>query len=109
MTDKQSNRTEQLQAFLKEKPDDPFLLFALAKEYEKLEESSKALELYETLARNQPDYIGTYYHYGNLLRAMGKEMEAQEVFQLGMRKAEEVNDAHALSELKRTASEGEIN
>lgn len=108
MAEKQSIRTEQLLAFLKDKPDDPFLLFALAKEYEKLEEPSKALDLYETLARDQPYYIGTYYHYGNLLRVMGKEVEAQEVFQLGMRKAEEVNDEHALSELKRTASEGEI-
>ena len=96
----ESKRLAQLINFLQESPEDPFLWFALAKEYEKLEQWEKAVEQFDRLRREQPEYIGTYYHYGKLLEAMGKVEEAGIVFQEGMERARQAADAHDLRELQ---------
>ena len=58
------SRLEQLQAFLKESPDDPFILFALAKEYEKQGDDDHTKQYFLQLTREHPKYVGTYYHLG---------------------------------------------
>jgi len=42
-------RLEQIKNFLKQSPNDSFLKYALAKEYEKLGELSTAISTYESL------------------------------------------------------------
>ena len=107
METNRNDRLNQLNQFLAENPDDPFLLFALARETEKLGDAEQALEAYRKLASEHPGYIGTYYHFGNLLRTFGKENEAQEVFRLGMLQARKAGDNHALAELQRIAMESD--
>lgn len=96
----ESKRLVQLINFLQESPEDPFLWFALAKEYEKLEQWEKALQQFDRLQREYPEYIGTYYHYGKLLEATGKAEKAGLIFQEGIQQARQEGDQHALRELQ---------
>jgi tetratricopeptide (TPR) repeat protein len=97
--DKKMTRLEQLRLFLEENPKDPFLLFALAREWEKCQEYVQALSAYDTLVEQHPRYIGTYYHYGSLLHAIGEKNKALEIFDRGIVIATDLKDYHALGEL----------
>ena len=55
-------RFKQIQKMLIENPEDSFLRFALAKEYEKKSEWIQSIELYIKIVESDPDYIGAYYH-----------------------------------------------
>ncbi|MEM8527167.1 MAG: tetratricopeptide repeat protein [Bacteroidota bacterium] len=94
-----SDRLKQLQDFLVDSPNDPFLLFAMAKEYEKLEATDEALSYYLKLTREHPDYVGTYYHLGRLQVTFGKYEAALNTYEKGMEVAKAAGDRHAYSEL----------
>jgi len=94
-----SSRLEQLKGFLADSPDDSFLIFAIAKEYEGLGNQEKALEHYLKLLEEDPDYIGTYYHLGKLYEQQEAFAKAFETYKVGMAIAKKAGDQHALSEL----------
>ncbi len=93
------NRLDQIKALRLEQPDDPFLLFALAKEYEKYDQLEQALEHYEQLVNEHPDYVGVYYHLGKLREHLGQTEGALAAYNQGIGVATKVNDHHALGEL----------
>lgn len=94
------NRLEQLQEFLKENPDDSFLIYAIASEYLKIEDFDNALNHFENLISNFPDYLATYYQLGMLYQLLGRLDEAQQTFLKGMDLATRKRDLHTLGELK---------
>jgi len=94
------SRIEQLEKMLDESPDDPFLIFALAKEYEKSEGTLQALLMYEHLVTNYPAYIATYYHYANVLHKAGNKNEAIHLLQKGVEEGTKAKEMHAVSEMK---------
>ena len=93
------NRLEKLQEFLKAEPNDPFLKYALATEYLRLNNHEEALKFYLDLVKNHEDYVGTYYHLGKLYEGLGKKEEAFEIYEKGIEIARKIKDNHALSEL----------
>ncbi len=94
-----SKRLQQLFSFLEESPDDAFILFAIAKEYEKLEVHETAFEYYHKLVTIDPDYVGTYYHLGKLYEEVAQGEKALKIYQKGIETAKKMKDQHALSEL----------
>lgn len=96
----QVNRLEKLLEFLKNEPDDEFLLYALATEYLRLNQTDKALSYYEKLVNEHPNYVGTYYHLGKLYEALNRKDDALNTYQTGMQVARSKRDNHALSELQ---------
>ena len=96
----QVNRLEKLLEFIKNEPNDPFLKYALATEYLRLNQTDKALEYYEGLAKNHADYTGTYYHLGKLYEALGRRDDAANTYETGMKITREKRDNHAYSELQ---------
>ena len=94
-----SQRLEQLKTFLAENPDDPFILFAIAKEYEKQEIPEKALEFYAKVIEADPNYVGVYYHLGKWHERAGAFDQAIEVYKKGQQVAKTQGDKHALGEL----------
>lgn len=94
-----TNRLNQLLQYLEDSPDDAFLLFAVAKEYEKNEDRDKALQYYRQLVAKTPDYVGVYYHLGKLYEKLEEPGKALQTYEQGMRVAQEAGDQHALSEL----------
>lgn len=95
-----SDRLLQLQDFLKDQPDDAFILFAIAKEYEGLNKLTKAEEGYLYLKSVDPNYVGLYYHLGQLQEELEKPDDAMATYVAGIAVAKEIKDHHALSELQ---------
>lgn len=94
------SRIEQLQEFLKEKPQDCFLRHALALEYIKTGKLEEARFLLEHILKDNPDYVGSYYALGKLLEQMELLDEAETVYTKGMNQAKNLGDNHAYSELR---------
>jgi tetratricopeptide (TPR) repeat protein len=93
------NRLNQLLALLEESPSDSFILFALAKEYEKLADLDQALAYYLKLLKEDAAYIGTYYHLGKLYEKLEAAEQALDIYEKGITLAKQIQDQHALSEL----------
>ena len=95
-----STRLSKLLEFLESDPNDPFILYALATEYNGLNDREKAYSFYLLLTEKHPDYVGTYYHFGKLLELEGKKEKAIEIYNTGMQVARAKRDMHAFSELQ---------
>lgn len=95
-----SNRLDRIQQFLQQSPNDPFLLFAAAKEYEKMADDATALEYYERLTSEHPNYVGTYYHLGKLHERQQRTAAARAAYETGLQVSRAANDQHAHGELR---------
>lgn len=93
-------RKQKIIKMLETDPDDPFLLFALAKELENEDDLSESEKIYEALIQQHPDYIGSYYHFGKLLEQLSQLEKAKEIYQIGITKCLESNDLHSKAELQ---------
>jgi tetratricopeptide (TPR) repeat protein len=94
------NRLDKLLEFIKTEPNDEFLKYALATEYLRLNQADKALEFYEDLVNNHPQYSGTYYHLGKLYEALNRKDDAVKTYEKGMEITKAKRDNHAFSELQ---------
>ena len=94
------DRVEKIKSMLLENPADSFLCHALALEYIKLGNDSDARKLFESILKNEPGYIGSYYHLAKLLERNDRMYDAKEVYERGMLKAKECGDLHTFNELK---------
>lgn len=94
------NRIEKLQELLQQMPGDSFLRHALALEYIKLNNDKEARILFELVLKNEPAYVGSYYHLAKLLERNGETTLAIEWYEKGMQQARAANDNHAYNELQ---------
>ena len=94
------NRLAQLISFYEEDPEDEFILFALAQEYQKLGNLAQALQFYETCHRLHPNYVGNYYHLAKAYLKLGQTDDARSIILLGMQCAESQSDFHSKAELQ---------
>jgi len=96
----QSTRLITLLEFLKSDPNDPFVIYALATEYNSLNNTEQAFHYYHLLINDHPDYVGTYYHLGKLYEKSLELEKAVDTYQKGMAVARNKRDNHAFSELQ---------
>ena len=96
----QNTRLAKLLEFLDSDPNDSFILYALATEYNSLNDTQNAFAYYLKLVNEHPDYVGTYYHLGKLYEKELQKDKAIEIYQKGMLAARSKRDMHALSELQ---------
>ena len=94
------SRLEQLQDFLNESPNDPFLKYALTMEFLKLGDKQNARKGFEDLLEAHPDYVGTYYHFGKFLEAENEKDASIEIYEKGIQIAQQKRNFHAIGELK---------
>jgi len=94
------SKLKKLASYLKKHPDDSFTKFALALECQKKDQYDKALVLFKSIVKNDPDYVGVYYHLGKLLENLGNNTEAQKTYNNGINVADRLNDFHSKSELQ---------
>ena len=94
-----SDRLTKLQAFLDETPDDSFLIFAVAKEYEKMDDLERAAKHYDKIILNDPKYVGVYYHRAKLYESLSDPQNAIKTYKAGLEIAKKAHDFHAASEL----------
>ncbi len=93
------SRLQLLKDMLAEEPNEPFLLFAIAKEFEGENDLTQAQTYYEKLRQTSPNYVGTYYHLGKLYEKLERIEQAIETYKTGMQVAKAERDNHALAEL----------
>ncbi|MFT4092815.1 MAG: tetratricopeptide repeat protein [Niabella sp.] len=94
------SRIIQLEAMLKNSPDDSFLQHALALEYVKQGNDAKAKTVFEALLAANPDYVGSYYHLAKLFERSGDDQNAVKTYESGMRVALALGERHTYNELK---------
>jgi Tfp pilus assembly protein PilF len=92
------DRLAQLEVFLKEDPDDPFNIYALALEYVKVD-VRKARDLFDHLLTVHPNYLPTYYPYANVLIDLRQGDKAEHVFTQGIEIARRTDNQKTLKEL----------
>jgi tetratricopeptide (TPR) repeat protein len=94
-----NSRLDLLQALLNDSPNDSFALFATAKEYEKMGDTTQALAHYLRLRDTNPAYVGLYYHLGKLYEMLQEPENALATYRQGCDVARAAKDFHALGEL----------
>lgn len=94
------SRIEQINEFLKSNPNDSFLQHALALEYIKLGDETTAKELFETILKREPGYVGSYYHLAKLLERTNDTTTAIQWYEKGMEATKAAGDSHAYNELR---------
>jgi tetratricopeptide (TPR) repeat protein len=97
-------RLEQLLRFAQDEPNDPFNIYAVAIEYLKLD-SAKALSFFETLVKDHPEYLPTYYTFGKMLQQEKDFARAKQLFEKGIEQGVASKNMKAVGELKNALSE----
>ncbi len=97
-------RLNQLLEFLRQEPENPFLLYAIALEYEK-NDLTEARLYYEKLLHEHPDYLATYYHAAKLYVSLEEKNKAVQTFEQGIEKASSQQATLALRELRNAYQE----
>lgn len=80
-------------------PEEPFNYYALAIEY-KDSQQDMAIEYFEKLLQEFPEYLPTYYHAAALFFETNQNKEAENTYLLGIKLAEKLKKEKALRELK---------
>lgn len=94
------DRIEKLKEFLQADPNDSFVHHALALEYIKMGDDKQACELFESIIKREPGYVGTYYHLAKLLERTGETDKAIMIYEKGMEETRKAGDNHAYNELR---------
>ena len=97
MADK--TRVEQLEDFLKAKPNDPLTRYMLAMELKKLGRNDDSLKAFDALHEHNADYVPAYLMHGQLLNTLGRPDDARKVLERGIAMASKVGNGHALGEM----------
>ena len=79
-----ANRIADLLQLQKEDPSDPFFIYALALEYEQLNQPDSCIAHLENLVINFPNYPGTYLKYAQVLVELGQEEKASNILKKGI-------------------------
>ena len=102
---KVTDRRERLKAMIEARPEEAFPRYGLAMEHKGAGELEEALPLFQELLELHPGYLPAYYHFGTTLRALEDHERAREVYQKGIRVAEEKGETHAREELQEALEE----
>ncbi len=97
------SRIEYFERMLVENPDDPTGLMALANEYgkaERFEDEAAVLQRY--VARHE-DEGNAYLRLGEVLSHLGREDEAREAYEQGVRQAEKYGHSGMAEDLRLAA------
>lgn len=92
-------KIRELAESLQKNPDDSFLKFALALELLKKDDVTKARVLFESVLRQDPDYLGVYYHLGKLYEYDERFKDAKKVYTNGLKVAEKQKNERTALEL----------
>lgn len=92
-------RINQLKKFLEESPNDPFIHYGLALEYQKFD-LEKTREKYNQLLEQYPEYLPTYYHAAHFFWEEGDAELTTTIFELGIELAKKQQDQNTLRELQ---------
>ena len=92
-------RRDQIEAMLKDDPEDTFLNYALAKELVSEGDVAAALPVFDRVLTLNPDYVPAYFQKAQALAGEGDSDLARHVLAQGIEVAQRVGDTHAAGEM----------
>ncbi len=95
----QKNRLDNLLSMLHAQPDDAFLLYGIAIEYQSASDFEKAGSYFEKLLAIHPDYLAAYYQAGLHYISIQKYEMALLIFEKGMEIAQLQKNNKTFNEL----------
>lgn len=95
-----SKRLEMLEAMAQKGNTDPFVWYGLAMEYKNAQRNGDAIQTFERLRAQSPDYLPMYLMAGQLLSEASRESEAAEWLRQGKTLAEAQGNHKTLSEIE---------
>jgi predicted Zn-dependent protease len=94
-----STRREKIEAMLKLEPQDQFLRYGLASEYDNEERHDESLALFQGLMADQPPHVASFLRGAQLLVKLDRIAEARTVLRDGIEIARRQGEAHAAGEM----------
>jgi Tfp pilus assembly protein PilF len=98
-------RRQMLEEFIAAKPNDAFARYGLAMECANAGDPDAADQHFKTLLGSHPDYVATYFQYGQFLARVGRAEEARSALTAGIATAQRTGDDHARSEMEAALAE----
>lgn len=89
-----------LEEFLAAHPQDAFARYGLAMECAKQGDSDAAVDNFEKLLTENPNYVAGYFQYGQLLARLARTADAKRTLSNGIEAARRTGDQHAGSEME---------
>jgi tetratricopeptide (TPR) repeat protein len=93
------SRREKIEAMLRDEPQDTFLRYALALEFEKEGRNDESLAGLQELAAGDPPYVPAFFQAAQQLARLDRIEEARAVLRNGIEVARAQGDAHAAGEM----------
>jgi tetratricopeptide (TPR) repeat protein len=94
------DRLATLLAMAREKPDDPFLIFALALEYKTSGNQAESRAYFDRLVYEFSDYVPAYYQYGKMEEETGDLAKAITLYTKGIEISKAAGDQKTVRELQ---------
>ena len=98
-------RIEKLKAIVQKDPTDSFSQYALALEYNGINEPLTAIEILEELLNRDAKYLPAYHQLGQVLGKMNKTQEAKKIYRIGVDLAVSQNDEKTAKEMREELEE----
>jgi len=93
------SRRERIEAMLVDEPDDIFLQYSLALEWDKEGENEKSLAMLRALAFGTESYVPAFFMAGQQLARLSRIEEARTILRDGIEAARTQNETHAAGEM----------
>jgi len=102
-------RREKIEALLASEPQDPFLRYGLAVEYDNEDRSEDALRVFAGLTADAPPHVASFFRGAQLLVRLDRIDDARDWLRRGIDAARRQGEAHAAGEMgELLASLGEL-
>ena len=99
------SRIDQIRRMLESNPQDIFLNFSLAMEYQSAGQLDDALQQYDKTIEFDPQYLAAHVRKGKILLAEKRYDEARNALQLSLSIAQEAGDSHSEGTIRELISQ----
>lgn len=93
------SRREKIEALLAAEPNDAFLRYGLAVEYDNEGRHDESIALFESLTRDSPPHVPSFFRGAQLLVRLDRVNEARDWLRRGIEEARRQGDLHAAGEM----------
>ena len=94
-----SSRREKIEAMLSDEPDDVFLRYSLAMEFDKEGEHEASLTRFDELIAGDPPYVPAFFMSAQQLARLDRIEDARAKLRAGIDQARSQGDQHAAGEM----------
>jgi predicted Zn-dependent protease len=93
------SRREKIEAMLRDDPQDHFLRYGLAIEYDNEQRFEESLALFRGLASESPPHVPAFFRAAQLLARLDQVSDARAMLRDGIEAARQQGNAHAAAEM----------